>query len=59
MRGSVIGLLVGVALGFAGVFGGFDAFIIVFVLGAVGFLVGLAIDRDVNVRDYFNGRGRR
>lgn len=59
MRASVIGLLVGLALGFAGVFGGFDAFIIVLVLATAGFLVGLAIDRDINVRDYFSGRGRR
>ncbi len=40
MNASVIGLLVGLALGFAGAFGGFGAFLIVLVLGVVGLGVG-------------------
>ncbi|RBQ14260.1 hypothetical protein DP939_41315 [Spongiactinospora rosea] len=36
----MIGLIVGLALGFAGAFGGLGAFLLVLVLGAVGLLVG-------------------
>ncbi|MEV4391565.1 hypothetical protein [Nonomuraea sp. NPDC049607] len=36
----VIGMMVGIILGFAGAFGGLGAFLLVLVLGAVGFLVG-------------------
>lgn len=59
MRASVIGLIFGAALGFAGAFGGFTAFIIVLVVGAAGFLVGLLVDRDANVRSYLTGESRR
>jgi hypothetical protein len=60
MSASVIGLLFGAALGFAGAFGGFTAFIIVLVVGAAGFLVGVLIDRDTDVRAFFSGNdGRR
>lgn len=59
MPASVIGLIFGAALGFAGAFGGFTAFIIVLVVGAAGFLVGLLVDRDVNLRAYLTGEGRR
>lgn len=37
---SVLGTIVGVLLGFAGAFGGFWAFLLVLVLGAIGFLLG-------------------
>ncbi|MEV8633453.1 hypothetical protein AB0395_17505 [Streptosporangium sp. NPDC051023] len=37
---SVMGLSVGTALGFAAAFGGLGAFLLVLVLGAVGFLIG-------------------
>jgi hypothetical protein len=40
---SLIGLTFGTALGFAGAFGGIGAFIIVLVLGAVGFAAGWAL----------------
>jgi nitrate/nitrite transporter NarK len=36
----IIGLTVGMALGFAGAFGGLGAFLLVLVLGAVGLLIG-------------------
>ncbi len=41
---SVVGLLVGVALGFAGAFGGLGAFLLVLVLGAVGLLIGRIVE---------------
>ncbi|MEU4830455.1 hypothetical protein [Streptosporangium sp. NPDC023615] len=37
---SVLGTVVGVLLGFAGAFGGLSAFLLVLVLGAIGFVVG-------------------
>jgi hypothetical protein len=50
---SVIGLFVGLALGFAGAFGGFTAFIIVLVLGAVGFGVGRWLDGQLDLSALF------
>ncbi|MGH3436305.1 MAG: hypothetical protein ACRDRN_07530 [Sciscionella sp.] len=44
MNATVIGMLAGLALGFAGAFGGFAAFIIVVALGAVGLAVGAYLD---------------
>ncbi|MDP9865514.1 MULTISPECIES: hypothetical protein [Streptosporangium] len=41
---SMVGMLVGVALGFAAAFGGLGAFLLVLVLGAVGLLVGRIVD---------------
>jgi hypothetical protein len=38
--GSVMGLILGVALSFAAAFGGLGAFLLVLVLGVLGFLVG-------------------
>ncbi|GII92650.1 hypothetical protein [Sinosporangium siamense] len=37
---SIVGLAAGIALGLAGAFGGLGAFLLVLVLGAIGFLVG-------------------
>jgi hypothetical protein len=59
MPASIIGLLFGAALGFAGAFGGFTAFIIVLIVAAAGFLVGLLIDRDANIRAYLSGSDSR
>jgi len=59
MPASVIGLIFGAALGFAGAFGGFTAFIIVLVVAAAGLLVGILIDRDTNVRAYLSGNDSR
>lgn len=39
------GLIAGLGLGFAGAFGGFDAFVIVLLFGAIGLAVGLLVDR--------------
>jgi hypothetical protein len=44
-----LGLGFGVALGFAGAFGGFVAFLIVLVLGAVGLVAGLWLDGKLDV----------
>ncbi|MFF2848054.1 hypothetical protein ACFVT5_17305 [Streptomyces sp. NPDC058001] len=59
MNRAVLGLLVGMALAFAGWFGGFGAFLLVAALGAVGFAVGHLLDRDVDPRDFLASRGGR
>ncbi|MFI6906329.1 hypothetical protein ACIBKY_34060 [Nonomuraea sp. NPDC050394] len=47
---SIIGMAVGMVLGLAGAFGGIGAFLLVLLLGALGFLVGrLAEGGEVNV----------
>ncbi len=57
MNSSQIGLLTGLILGLAGAFGGFTAFVIVLVLGAIGFVVGRVIDGQLDVSAVL-GRGR-
>ena len=49
---ALIGLLVGMALGFAGYFGGFAAFLLVAALGAVGFVVGRLLEGDIEFGDF-------
>jgi uncharacterized membrane protein YjjP (DUF1212 family) len=55
---SVVGLVVGIALGFAGYFGGFGAFVIVAALGLIGFLVGRYLEGDLDPGDFFRPRER-
>ncbi|MDL4818549.1 hypothetical protein [Actinomadura opuntiae] len=54
----VVGLAFGAALGFAGAFGGFGAFVIVLVLGVVGFLAGRALTGELDLGELL-GRRRR
>jgi hypothetical protein len=54
---TVLGLIVGLVLGVSAAFGGFGAFLIVLVLGAVGFLVGRFLDGSLDL-DALSGRGR-
>lgn len=58
MNGTVIGLFVGLALGFAGAFGGFGAFLIVLVLGAVGLGVGRWLGGQPDLSALFGGQVR-
>ena len=58
MRPSFIGLLVGIALGFAGAFGGFNAFLIVGILGLVGFVAGRVVEGQIDLTPYLGGRDR-
>ncbi len=57
MSPSVLGLLVGIALGFAAAFGGFGAFLAVAILAAIGFVVGKVLEGDIDVSQYLSGRG--
>ena len=59
MRPSLTGLLVGLVLGLAGAFGGFDAFLLVAVLGAVGFLVGQVVEGRIDLSSHLTGSGGR
>ena len=59
MSMAVIGMIAGMALGFAGYFGGFGAFLLVAALGAVGFVVGRLLEGDLELGDFFRTRGTR
>lgn len=56
---TVIGLMAGLALGFAGAFGGWEAFVIVLVLGAVGLVTGLVIDGQLDLTALLGARRDR
>ncbi|KPI21570.1 MULTISPECIES: hypothetical protein [unclassified Streptomyces] len=58
MRMAVVGLFAGMALAFAGYFGGFGAFLLVAALGAIGFIVGRFLDGDLEPGDFFRPRDR-
>lgn len=57
MSMAVIGMVAGMALGFAGYFGGFGAFLLVAALGAIGFVVGRFLEGDLDPGDFFRTRG--
>jgi hypothetical protein len=57
MNSTTLGLLTGLALGFAGAFGGFSAFLIVLVLAALGLLVGRVLDGKLDLSQ-LTGAGR-
>ncbi|MBQ0850013.1 MULTISPECIES: hypothetical protein [Streptomyces] len=59
MSMAVIGMIAGMALGFAGYFGGFGAFLLVAALGAIGFVVGRFLEGDLDPGDFFRSRGTR
>ncbi|MFV0136763.1 hypothetical protein ACLGIH_26780 [Streptomyces sp. HMX87] len=59
MNKAVVGLIAGMALGFAGYFGGFGAFLLVAALGAVGFVVGRFLEGDLELGDFFRSRDSR
>jgi hypothetical protein len=54
-----IGLLAGMALGFAGYFGGFWAFLLVTVMGVVGLVTGLALEGRLDLGALVRARGGR
>ncbi|AJE40051.1 MULTISPECIES: hypothetical protein [Streptomyces] len=59
MSVAVIGMIAGMALGFAGYFGGFGAFLLVAALGAVGFVVGRFLEGDLDPGEFFRPRDDR
>ncbi|MET7763855.1 hypothetical protein [Streptomyces sp. NPDC005336] len=58
MSMAVVGMIAGMALAFAGYFGGFGAFLLVAALGAVGFIAGRFLDGDLEPGEFFRSRGR-
>ena len=56
MNATLLGLIAGLALGFAGAFGGFGAFFIVALLGALGLLVGRYLDGQLDLSGMTGGR---
>jgi len=59
MSMAVVGMIAGMALGFAGYFGGFGAFLLVAALGAIGFVAGRFLEGDLDPGDFFRSRGSR
>ncbi|MFF3215886.1 hypothetical protein ACFYYB_35400 [Streptomyces sp. NPDC002886] len=59
MSRDVLGLVVGMALAFAGWFGGFGAFLLVAVFGGLGFAAGRFVERGGDLHELvFRDRGR-
>ncbi|MFE1586061.1 hypothetical protein [Streptomyces sp. NPDC059402] len=59
MSRAMIGMLVGMALAFAGWFGGFGAFLLVAALGAVGAVLGRLVDNGTDWREFLTAGDRR
>jgi len=59
MNTAVIGMFAGMALGFAGWFGGFGAFLVVAALGAVGFVAGRFLEGELELGEFFRMRDDR
>lgn len=59
LNAGTIGLGFGVALGFAGAFGGIVAFIIVLVVGVAGLIGGRVYAGELDLTGYIGGRARR
>jgi hypothetical protein len=59
MSMAVAGMIAGMALAFAGYFGGFGAFLLVAALGAVGFVVGGFLEGDLEIGEFFRAREQR
>lgn len=55
----ILGMVFGIALGFAGAFGGWAAFVIVLVLGLVGYFAGRALVGELDLSSLFATRQRR
>ncbi|MFG3283344.1 hypothetical protein [Streptomyces sp. NPDC048111] len=61
MSRAVIGMVAGIAVAFAGYFGGFGAFLLVAALGAIGYAAGAWLDgggRSQDLRELFHGSGQ-
>jgi len=49
MSRSTLGLIVGLVLGYAAIFGGFGDMLIVALIGAIGFVAGKALEGDLDL----------
>ncbi len=57
MNATLLGLIAGLALGFAVAFGGFGAFVVVLLFGAIGLGVGRYLDGQLDL-SALTGAGR-
>jgi len=55
---AFVGMIAGMALGFAGFFGGFGAFLLVAALGGLGWTAGRWFDAGGRVQDLRDGHQR-
>ena len=58
MRPSVVGLIAGIVLGFAATLGGLEGFLLVAILGAVGYVIGQVVEGRIDLAPYLGGRNR-
>ncbi|MBA2416634.1 MAG: DUF2273 domain-containing protein [Geodermatophilaceae bacterium] len=56
---SVLGVVVGLALGFAAAFGGFYAFLIVAVFAVIGYVAGKVVEGEINLGAFLGSRSDR
>ncbi|MFE5675343.1 hypothetical protein ACFQ7B_20340 [Streptomyces erythrochromogenes] len=59
MNAATVGLLTGMALGFAAFFGGFWAFLLVAFLGLLGLIIGCIVQGDLTPSDFTRSRDRK
>jgi hypothetical protein len=59
MSRAVVGLMAGMALGFAAYFGDIRAFLLVLGLGVVGLVAGRLTEGDLEPGDFFRRRDRQ
>ncbi|MFJ3210317.1 hypothetical protein [Streptomyces flaveolus] len=59
MSRAMVGLIAGMALGFAAYFGDFWAFLLVLGLGVVGLVVGRLTEGDLETSDFVRRRDRQ
>jgi hypothetical protein len=57
MNATRTGLLAGLILGAAGSIGGFNAFLITVIVGALGLVIGLVLDGNLDIAGVL-GRGK-
>jgi hypothetical protein len=59
MKAARVGLLVGLAAGVVWSWLGFAALVLTLVCGAIGWLIGLALDGDLDLQGVLDGLRRR
>lgn len=62
MHPAIVGLFVGLILGFTLVIDGFGSMLIVALIGAIGWVVGKVLEGEIDLTEYLSGsraRGRR
>lgn len=56
---SVLGVIVGLALGYAAAFGGFTEFLIVAIFSVVGYVVGKVLEGELDLGSLLGSRDTR